>query len=42
MDNKLYGSFAFFRQKHSSYNSNDGAIDYFRTKGVEMEARAAD
>jgi len=40
-DNKLYGSIAFFRQKHSSYNSNDGAIDYFRTKGVEAEVRAA-
>ena len=41
LDNKIYGSFAFFRQKHSSYNSNDGMIDYFRTKGVEMELRAA-
>ena len=41
LDNKLYSSFAFFRQKHSSYNSNDGAIDYFRTKGAEVELRAA-
>ena len=41
LDNKIYGSFAFFRQKHSSYNSNDGQIDYFRTKGVEAELRAA-
>jgi iron complex outermembrane recepter protein len=40
-DNKIYGSFAFFRQKHSSYNSNDGQIDYFRTKGAEAELRAA-
>jgi iron complex outermembrane receptor protein len=41
LENKVYASFAFFRQKHSSYNSNSGAIDYFRTKGVEMELRAA-
>ena len=41
LNDKVYGSFAFFRQKHSSYNSNDGMIDYFRTKGVEMELRAA-
>ncbi len=41
LDNKFYASFAFFRQKHSSYNSNDGAIDYFRTKGAEVELRAA-
>jgi iron complex outermembrane receptor protein len=40
-DNKLYGSFAFFRQKHSSYNSQSRAIDYFRTKGAEVELRAA-
>ena len=41
LDNKVYASIAFFRQKHSSYNSNDGQIDYFRTKGVEGELRAA-
>ncbi len=41
LDNKFYASFPFFRQKHSSYNSNDGSIDYFRTKGVEVELRAA-
>ena len=41
LDNKIYGSFAFFRQKHSSYNSNSGGIDYFRTKGAEAELRAA-
>ncbi len=41
LDNKLYASLAYFRQKHSSYNSNDGQIDYFRTKGVEAELRAA-
>ncbi len=40
-DGKVYGSFSLFRQKHSSYNSNDGAIDYFRTKGAEAELRAA-
>jgi iron complex outermembrane receptor protein len=40
-DNKLYASFGFFRQKHSSYNSLSGMIDYFRTKGAEAELRAA-
>jgi iron complex outermembrane receptor protein len=40
-EDKIYGSVAFFQQKHSSYNSNSGAIDYFRTKGVEAEVRAA-
>jgi iron complex outermembrane receptor protein len=40
-DNKVYAAFSFFRQKHSSYNSQSGSIDYFRTKGVEGELRAA-
>jgi iron complex outermembrane receptor protein len=40
-DNKVYASFGFFRQKHSSYNSLSGMIDYFRTKGAEAELRAA-
>ncbi len=41
LDNRIYASFSLFKQKHSSYNSNNGAIDYFRTKGAEIELRAA-
>jgi iron complex outermembrane receptor protein len=41
LDNKVYASFAFFNQKHSAYNSNNSQIDYFRTKGAEVEVRAA-
>ncbi len=37
---RIYGSFAFFRQERSSFNTQSRAQDYFRTKGVEMEARA--
>jgi iron complex outermembrane recepter protein len=40
-NDRIFTSFGFFRQKHSSYNSNSGAIDYFRTKGAEVEVRAA-
>jgi len=40
-DNKIFASFGYFRQKHSSYNSLSGMIDYFRTKGAEAEVRAA-
>lgn len=40
-ENKLYMAASFFRQKHSSFNSQSGAIDYFRTKGFEGEVRAA-
>jgi iron complex outermembrane receptor protein len=40
-ENKLFGSLSYFQQKHSSFNSQSGAIDYFRTKGVESELRAA-
>ena len=41
LDGKLFGAVSIYKQKHSSYNSQSGAIDYFRTKGVEMELRAA-
>jgi iron complex outermembrane recepter protein len=37
---KVYGSFAYFDQKRSSFNTLTRAEDYFQTKGVEMEARA--
>ena len=40
-DGKLFGAISIYRQKHSSYNSQSGSIDYFRTKGVEMELRTA-
>ena len=38
---KLYGALSYYKQKHSSFNSLSGAIDYFRTQGVEGEIRAA-
>lgn len=41
LDNRIFGAVSMFRQKHSSYNSQSRGIDYFRTKGVEMELRAA-
>lgn len=41
LDNKFYGSLSYYKQRHSSFNSLSGAIDYFRTKGVEGEVRAA-
>jgi iron complex outermembrane receptor protein len=40
-ENKLFVAASYFRQKHSSFNSQSGAIDYFRTKGFEGEVRAA-
>lgn len=40
-DNKMFASLAYYKQQHSSFNSLSGAIDYFRTQGVEGELRAA-
>jgi iron complex outermembrane receptor protein len=37
---KIYGSFAFFRQKRSQFNTQSLSEDYFQTKGVEGEVRA--
>jgi iron complex outermembrane receptor protein len=37
---KIYASLAFFRQERSSFNNLSRQEDFFRTKGVEMEARA--
>ena len=38
---KLFASAAMFQQKRTSVNKDSGNIDYFRTKGLELEARAA-
>jgi iron complex outermembrane receptor protein len=40
-DNKLFAALSYYKQKHSSFNSLSGSIDYFRTQGVEGEVRAA-
>ena len=41
LDNKLFASLSYYHQKHSSFNSQSGSIDYFRTQGLEGEVRAA-
>jgi iron complex outermembrane receptor protein len=40
-ENKLFASVGIYKQKHNSFNPQSGTIDYFRTKGVEAELRAA-
>jgi iron complex outermembrane receptor protein len=40
LQEKIYASMAFFRQKRSSFNTLARSEDYFLTKGVEAEARA--
>jgi len=37
---KVYGALSVFRQERSSHNNLTQSQDYFRTKGVELEARA--
>ena len=37
----IFASAAIFQQKRTAVNKESGAIDYFRTKGLEVEARAA-
>ena len=37
---RIYGALSFFRQERSRRNNLTQAQDYFRTKGVELEARA--
>jgi iron complex outermembrane receptor protein len=37
---RIFSSFAFFRQKRSQFNNLSLAEDYFQTKGVEGEVRA--
>ncbi len=36
----FFGSLAFFRQKRSAWNSQTLALDYFKSKGAELEVRA--
>ena len=36
---KFYASLAVFRQKRSSFNTQSQAIDYFQSKGMELETR---
>jgi iron complex outermembrane receptor protein len=40
LNEKVFGSFAFFRQKRAAYNNQTRQDDYYRTTGVEMEGRA--
>jgi iron complex outermembrane recepter protein len=39
-DNKFFASLSIFRQKRASFNNQTRQDDYYRTKGVEFEARA--
>ena len=41
LGDKVFASAAMFRQKRSAANKDSGAIDYYRTTGLETEARAA-
>lgn len=38
---RVFASGALFRQKRTAVNKDSGDIDYFRTSGLEVEARAA-
>lgn len=37
---KFYGSIDFYHQKRSQWDNQDLTLDYFKSKGVEMELRA--
>ena len=41
MEGRTFASVSVFQQKRTAVNKESGSIDYFRTKGVEVEARAA-
>ncbi len=41
LESKLFASAAVFQQKRTAANKESGAIDYFRTRGFEVETRAA-
>lgn len=41
MGSKALASIALFKQKRSAFNTLSGAVDYYQTKGVEFEVRAA-
>jgi iron complex outermembrane recepter protein len=36
----FYGALSFYRQKRSQWDSQTDSLDYFRTKGAELELRA--
>ena len=38
---KFLGTLALFQQKRASYNTLSSTVDYYQTKGVEVELRAA-
>jgi iron complex outermembrane receptor protein len=40
VENKVFASLSIFRQQRSSFNNQSRSEDYFRTTGVEAEARA--
>ena len=40
LGNKLYASLSVYRQKRASFNNQTREDDFYRTKGVEAEARA--
>ena len=40
VENRVFASLSIFRQKRSSFNNLTHSSDYFRTTGVEAEARA--
>ena len=40
LNDKLFASMAFFRQKRAAYNKDTRTDDYYRTTGVETEMRA--
>jgi iron complex outermembrane receptor protein len=40
LNEKIFGSMAFFRQKRAAYNTQTKADDYYRTTGVELDGRA--
>ena len=40
-EGRVYASASLFQQKRTAVNKESGSIDYFRTRGLEVEARAA-
>ena len=41
LDGRVFASAAMFQQERTAVNKDSGSLDYFRTKGLEVEARAA-
>ncbi|BET67134.1 TonB-dependent receptor [Opitutales bacterium ASA1] len=41
LDRRLYATVAWYEQEKSSYNTQAGAYDFYRSKGLEVEARYA-